>query len=105
MNKLILVYMTSASIEEAKEIARHLLEKKLIGCANIYSGIESMYFWEGKIAESRECILIAKTTEDKFEDMKKEVEKIHSYDIPCIVKIPVDANQKYADWIKKELIK
>lgn len=100
---LIFIYMTNPSVEEARKIAKHLLEKKLIGCANIYANVTSLYPWEGKIADEKECILIAKTTADKWETVKKEVEGIHSYSIPCIIKIPVTANETYAEWLKSEI--
>ncbi|HDH07427.1 MAG TPA: divalent-cation tolerance protein CutA [Candidatus Moranbacteria bacterium] len=101
MNNLIFIYITNPSKKEAKKIAKHLLGKKLIACANIFS-VDSLYHWKNKIADEREHILIAKTLSKNFEKIKKEVEKIHSYSIPCITKIPVESNNKYFKWIKKE---
>ncbi|RJQ17605.1 divalent-cation tolerance protein CutA [Candidatus Woesearchaeota archaeon] len=103
MANLSFIYITAASKEEAKKIAGHLLKKKLIGCANIYENVTSLYPWKGKVAEEKECVLIAKTVASNYEKVKKEVEKIHSYTTPCIIKIDVDANKKYADWLKKEM--
>ena len=103
MSDFIFVYITNSSKDEAKKISRHLLDKKLIACANIYDGVTSMYHWEGKLAEETESVLIAKTTMDKFAQVKMEVEKIHTYKVPCIVEIPVSSNEKYFEWIKKEL--
>jgi len=102
MNNFVFVYITNPSKEEATEIAKHLLKKRLIACANIFP-INSMYWWESKIAEEEEFILIAKTIEGNFEKLKKEVEKIHPYSIPCIVKIPVSSNEKYFEWLKNEI--
>jgi len=102
--KFVFVYITNPTKEEARKIAKHLLSKKLIACANIYSGINSIYPWKGKIADETEHILIAKTTEANFEKVKNEVEKIHSYTIPCIVKIPVSSNKKYFEWLKSEIV-
>jgi len=99
---MILIYITNSSAESAKNIARHLLGKKLIACANIYSPIQSMYLDNG-IAEETEAVLIAKTKDSYFEKVKKEVEHIHPYTIPCILKIHVKANKKYEDWMEKEL--
>ncbi|MBZ9572838.1 divalent-cation tolerance protein CutA [Patescibacteria group bacterium] len=95
----VFVYITNPTKEEARKIAKHLLEKKLIACANIFP-INSLYWWEGKIADESEFVLIAKTTEENFGKVKKEVEKIHSYTIPCIVRISVSSNKKYFDWLK-----
>ena len=98
----IFIYITNPGKKEAQKIAEHLLEKRLIVCANIFP-IESVYRWKGKIKKEKEYILIAKTTEKNYEGVKNEVEKIHSYKIPCIIKIPVEANEKYFNWIRNEL--
>jgi len=55
------------------------------------------------LADEKESLLVAKTIEEKFEQIKKEVEKIHSYKIPCILKIPVEANEKYRKWVVDQL--
>jgi len=98
----VFVYITNPTKKEAKKIAKHLLKKKLIACGNIFP-INSLYWWQGKIVDDNEFVLIAKTTNTNFEKVKKEVEKIHSYKIPCIIKIPVSSNKKYFNWLKKEI--
>ena len=100
--EFIFIYITNPTKEEAKKIAKHLLENKLIACANIFP-IENLYWWDGKIAEENEVVLIAKTNEDKFERVKKEVESVHSYKTPCVAKIPVALNEKYANWLKESI--
>ena len=100
--KLVFIYITNPTKEEARRVAKHLLAKKLVACANIFP-VNSLYRWKGKIADENEFVLIVKTTNSNFEKVKNEVEKIHSYDIPCIVKIPVDSNKKFFDWVKKEV--
>ncbi len=96
------IYITNPSVEIAKSVAKHLLEKKLIECANIYSNVQTMYIDNG-IKEDNECILIAKTKEILFEKVTKEVEKIHPYTTPCILKISAKANKKYDNWLKTQL--
>lgn len=103
MNNFIFIYITNSSKEEARKIARHLLTKKLIACANIHPEVESLYPWKGKMTEEKEVILIAKTLEKNFEKVKSEVEKIHSYSTPCIIKISVSSNEKYFEWLKGEI--
>lgn len=100
---LCFVYITNPTKDEAKSVAKHLLKKNLIACANIYNDVDSLYYWEGKLADEKEFILIGKTTEDKYEAIKEEVDKIHSYTTPCIIKIPIQANEKYAGWLLSEL--
>ncbi len=99
---MIIVYITCKDEAEARSIARLLLEKRLIACANIFP-IESMYFWNGALAAENEVVLIGKTVAEKYEHIIAEVTATHSYDIPCIVKIPIEANQAYLAWVKKEV--
>lgn len=102
MNEITFVYITNPEINTAKKIARILLEKRLIACGNLYN-IESMYWWEGKINDEAEVVLIAKTTKEKFDDIKIEVEKNHPYSVPCIIQIPIiNSNESYRNWIKDE---
>ena len=98
----IFIYITNPSKEEARKIAKYLLKKKLIACGNIFP-INSLYRWEGEIVDENEFVLIVKTTEANFEKVKNEVEKIHSYTCPCVIKIPVSSNKKYFDWLRSEV--
>jgi periplasmic divalent cation tolerance protein len=98
----ILVYITNKDEAEARKIAKHLLDKKLIACANILQS-KSLYFWKGKLADESEAILLAKTTSDLYEKIKEEVKKIHSYTTPCIAKLGIDLNKDYAEWLLGEL--
>lgn len=100
---MIFTYITCKDMKEAKKISKHLLQKKLIACTNIFP-MESFYWWKGKINEDKEVVVIAKSLEEKFEEIKKEVKKVHSYDVPCILKIKVDeGNEEYLHWIEKEV--
>lgn len=97
-----LVYITCKDEEEAETISMHLLSKRLIACANI-SPIKSMYWWKGKIEAQKEVVITAKTLENKYEKIKEEVSKLHSYEIPCILKIGAEANESYDKWVKEEV--
>ncbi len=102
MEKIILIYITNPSKKVAKKIAKHLISKKLIACANIYN-INSLYPWKNKLTDDKEVVLIGKTLEEKFEKLKQEVENQHPYSIPCIIKIPVEVNKKYFEWVREVL--
>jgi periplasmic divalent cation tolerance protein len=97
---MVLVYITCKDEKEARKIAKHLLEKKLIACANFFP-INSMYWWENKIQDDKEFLLLAKTADKNYEKVKKEVESIHSYDVPCILKVDTEGNKEYMDWVDK----
>lgn len=98
----IFVYITNPSKKVAERIARHLIKKRLVACANIFP-IKSFYWWKKKIEKSNEFVLIVKTTKNNFKKVKDEVRKVHPYSVPCITKINVDANEEYEKWIKQEV--
>lgn len=100
--KIILLYSTAPSRNEARRLVKILIEKKLIACGNIFK-IESLYKWKGKIAGGAEWVILAKTADSKFLRAKKEIEKIHPYEIPCIIKMPATAGEKYFKWVEKEI--
>jgi periplasmic divalent cation tolerance protein len=97
-----MVYVPCKDKKEAKKIASHLLKKKLIACANMFP-VSSLYRWEGKTVEDRETVLIAKSIPTKWNPIKKEITKLHSYACPCIEKINVSWNKQYADWVRGEV--
>lgn len=99
---MILIYIACKDKKEAERISKHLLKRRLIACANIFP-IKSIYRWKGRLCRADEHIVLAKTRENKYNIVKKEVKKIHSYDVPCILKIKADANKEYADWVEKEI--
>jgi periplasmic divalent cation tolerance protein len=97
----IIIYITHKNLEEASKITSHLLEKKLIACANIFP-IKSSYWWQGKIENEDEVVSIVKTRREHWEKVKSEVKRIHPYEVPCIIKIEVEANEDYESWINSE---
>ncbi len=96
------VYITFPNKKSAKAIARLLLEKKLIACANIYS-IDSLYTWDGEIEDESECVLWAKTNQEKLDEIENIVQANHQYDLPCIVNFDVEANSAYSNWVDQVL--
>ena len=101
---MISIYVTCKDEKEAVKISKHLLKKRLIACSNMFP-IKSMYWWDKKVVNDDEIILLAKTANKNYEKIKKEVKKLHSYDVPCILKFNVEANKEYGNWVKEETIK
>lgn len=97
-----LVYITCKDKKEAEKISMHLLRKRLIACANIFP-IKSMYWWNKKIVNDSENVLIAKTNNKNFKKAVNEIKRIHSYQIPCILKIDAEANKEYERWADREM--
>ena len=100
MTDKVVILVTVASRSEGKKIARHLVEAKLAACVNILQPMESVYRWEGKIAEEREFLLIIKSTGELFPEIKAEISKIHSYHTPEIICLPViEGSRNYLQWV------
>ena len=98
--------ITTPTQAMGEKIANHLLNKKLAACVNIIDGMNSMYMWDGELQDDREVVLIAKTTENRVEDLIDKVKSNHSYDCPCILSIPVEAgNPDFVNWISEEVKK
>lgn len=98
--RYIIVLITSDSVEESDHIARLLLEKKKVACVNIVRGIDSYFWWEGKPDSARENLLIAKSKASLLPDIIDLVRKIHSYDVPEVIALPIiGGNQDYLEWI------
>ena len=106
MSNIIQVSTTFSEKEDALQLARYLLDKHLIACAQLSSPFESLYCWKGKVEQEQEFKLTMKTTEALWEKMKAEIEAKHSYDVPEILAFPVlYANEKYKSWLLEEIEK
>ena len=96
----IVVFITAGSKEEAQKIARGLLEEKLAACVNILPGLESHFWWQGKIDSAKEALLVIKTKKELFNKLAKKVKSLHSYSVPEIIALPiVTGNTEYLNWI------
>lgn len=102
--KYCLVYTTGDSKENLENIAEKLLEKKLIACANIYPEISSIYKWENQIEKSNEIAMVLKTKIGNYSELEKEIRKLHNYDCPAILEIPISRSSlNYANWLEENL--
>jgi periplasmic divalent cation tolerance protein len=95
-----IVLSTAGSEDEARKIARHLVEHQLAACVNIVSHIESIYRWQGKVESSREWLLLVKTSAERFPEVRDAIRELHSYELPECVAIGVeDGSAEYIEWI------
>jgi len=98
--KAILIQTTCSNQEEAKKIARVLIEEKLAACVQL-NKIESIYSWKNKICESQEILLNIKTKKKLFGEIKSTILKLHSYDVPEIIEIDIsNMSKNYIKFIK-----
>ncbi|UPT78303.1 divalent-cation tolerance protein CutA [Sulfurovum sp. XGS-02] len=97
-----IITTTTDSKENADLITQILLAKKLAACIQSTT-IQSAYHWEEKIIHSEEIRLEMKTKRSLFETVQREIEQLHTYDVPEIIMVPMaGANQDYLQWIKEE---
>ena len=100
----IVVFMTAASVDEARTIADHLVNSQLAACVQILPEIESVYRWKGEVQHDKEVLILAKTTAEKFEKLESEVRSLHSYETPEIVAVPMsNVSVPYFDWMVAQL--
>ena len=100
MTDKVVVLVTSASKKECRKIAKHLVESKLAACVNITQHIESVYRWEGKIANEQEYQLFIKSTRELFPEIKTAISQLHSYRTPEIICLPIiEGSRNYLQWV------
>lgn len=98
-----LIYITASSRDEALILARRLVDERLVACANVLDGATSLYWWEGKVQEEREAIVIAKTRSTLVDAVVARVKDLHSYSCPCVVALPIDGgNPAFLAWVDGE---
>jgi periplasmic divalent cation tolerance protein len=103
MTDKILVYSNCGTAEEARRVARALLEARLAACVNIVPGVLSIYHWQGAIEEAAEWTLVIKTKRELFAGLCAELRRVHSYVVPEVIAVPVvDGHAEYLDWIDRE---
>lgn len=102
----IIIFTTCANKKEAKRIAAGLIKSKLAACVNITDKIESFFWWQGKIDEAGETLLIVKSKKEKLNKIIKLVESIHSYKVPEIIALPIIGGYRpYLEWLDESLRK
>ena len=97
------VLVTCSSMVEAQRIARGVVEGRLAACVNILPGVvHSMYRWKGKVESARERLLLIKTSRKRLAKLRTAVERLHSYDVPEFVALPIAAaSPAYLAWIEE----
>ncbi|MBI5185023.1 MAG: divalent cation tolerance protein CutA [Nitrospinae bacterium] len=99
---VVVTFVTVPSGEEAEKLAKGIVESKLAACVNIIPSLRSIYFWEGKVCDDKELLLIIKTKRTAFEKLSEWVRKNHSYKVPEVVALPVYAGSaQYLDWVRE----
>jgi len=99
----LVVLVTAPSPEKAAELGRSLVSERLAACANVLPGIRSIYWWEGKVQDEPEALILLKTTRARFEALRDRVLALHPYQVPEVVALGIEAgSEKYLQWIAGE---
>lgn len=103
MERAVLVYTTYPSVVEAEQAGRTLVERRLCACVNIFPGMISLYWWQGKIERGEEVVMIIKTRASLAEPVRAAVREMHSYSTPAVLVLPVETvDPDYHAWIVAE---
>jgi len=97
------VYVTAPGAADAERIGRDIVGSRLAAAVNILPGARCLYWWQGRLEEANEAVLILKTRRDLADAAVERVRALHSYKCPCAVILPIDGgNAAYLEWIRTE---
>src|SRR5437899_4389383 len=101
------VLVMCGTLRETRRIARRVISKRLAACVNIIlSPAESFYTWKGKLEKAREYLLVMKTAAKCLPDLEKEVKRLHSYNVPEFVALPIiEGSAEYLSWLGNSVTK
>jgi len=100
----IVIFVTVGNKIEAGKIADKLIKDKLVACVNVVDKIKSLFWWQGRVDNATEVLLIAKSKKNKLTKIIKAVKSVHSYDLPEIIALPIIGGYKpYLDWINESV--
>ena len=98
-----LFWVTVAEQEQAENIARDLIDRRLAACVNILPGLRSCFFWQGQACFENEVGLLVKTSCHQQKACQERIIALHPYDLPCVIAVtPSSAHQPFADWVLKQ---
>ncbi len=101
----IVALVTTANKQEAEKIVQHLLNERLIACANVIGPVTSFFHWSGKDERAEEYLALMKTRSDLFDRLTAAVKELHSYKVPEILALPIVAGSRtYLDWLASCLV-
>jgi periplasmic divalent cation tolerance protein len=105
MTDKIVVLVTCGTAKEARRIARSLVAERLAACVNILEvPVESVYRWKGKVESAKEVLLVIKSARKQFAGLECAIKKLHSYDVPEIIALPIEKGSRdYLAWLAESV--
>jgi periplasmic divalent cation tolerance protein len=101
-DKVILALTTCPDEVSAQAVATALVQERLAACVNRIAGLRSTYFWDARLQDESEILLIIKTTSGRLGELQARLNALHPYELPELLAIPVaGGNERYLDWVRK----
>ena len=101
--RALVVLVTAPSADQAAALGRALVGERLAACATLVPAVRSIYWWEGKVQDEPEALLVLKTTRDRFEGLRERTLALHPYQVPEVIALPVEAGSApYLEWLVRE---
>ena len=100
----IIIFCTVDSEKLGEQIAVDLVEAREAACVNIVPGIRSVYYWEDKLCRDSELLLVVKSVAEKFEAVRERIRRIHTYQVPEVIAVPITAGDAgYLKWLHESV--
>jgi periplasmic divalent cation tolerance protein len=104
MSDAVVIFCTCRDKDEARRIARDLVEARFAACVNIVPSVESIYRWQGDVEAAEEALLVIKTVRERLPGLQERILHLHSYDTPEIIALPVaEGLEKYLAWLRESV--
>jgi periplasmic divalent cation tolerance protein len=101
--QILVVLIAVSNQKEAVRIGEGMVNARLAACANIITGVQSIYHWKGKVVKAKEVLLILKTTRPRYPALERAVKTMHTYETPEIIALPLkEGFEQYIGWICEE---
>jgi periplasmic divalent cation tolerance protein len=99
----LLVITTLPNADAAAELAKNVVGERLAACANLIPALRSIYKWQGKVQDENEVLVLFKTRQEHYENLKSRILELHPYEVPEVLAIPVEQGYAaYLDWLAAE---
>lgn len=102
MSHELVVFVTTANSEEAALLADALVSDRLAACVNIVPAVKSIYLWQGEVTRENESLLIMKTTDERYPELERRVNELHSYSTPEVIALRIErGSEQYLSWLRE----
>ncbi len=104
MSNELIVLVTAASNQEAASLSETLVTEHLAACVNMVSNVQSVYWWDGKLNQDSEVLLIIKTTDQQYEKLESRIKQLHSYATPEVIALRIErGSTAYLEWLRQSV--